>query len=306
MSRPTLRALLGGSIMALHEPAARWLLEHPMPQAMEDDEARGPVASAVERFAVERSVAVVPVRGVLTPNSAVLERWFGWATYRGLIETCEQLASDEAVSAVVLELDTPGGAVLGCAGAAAAIAELDKVKPVHALVDPLAASAGFWLASQAREISVAPGAELGSIGAGLMTGAFVQPGAGTGLQLFEFTSPHARAKWPDPSTEEGKAELERSLAEAETRFHEAAAAGRGMSVEDLRSRASVSDDPRDGGALFDGAEAISRGLADQVETRRAFYTRILGTYAPAPRKARSARSRGASALALAAQASALS
>lgn len=297
MTRPTLRALLGGTVMALHEPAARALLEQPMPDAT----APGEVAAAVaERFAVERSVAVVPVRGVLTPNSAILERWFGWATYRGLIETCEQLASDEAVSAVVLELDTPGGAVRGCAGAAVAIAELNKVKPVHALVDPLAASAGYWLASQAREISVAPGAELGSIGAGLMTGAYVQPGASTGLQLFEFTSPHARAKWPDPSTEEGKAELERSLAEAEARFHEAAAAGRGMTAEDLRSRASVTDDPRDGGAVFDGAGAISRGLADQIETRRAFYTRILGAYAPAPRKSRSAGPRATSARAAAA------
>lgn len=305
MTRPTLRALLGGSVMALHEPAARWMLEQPMPQAMDDDEARGPVAATVERFAVERSVAVVPVRGLLTPNSAILERWLGWATYRGLVETCEQLASDEAVSAVVLELDTPGGTVRGCAGAAAAIAELNKVKPVHALVDPLAASAGFWLASQAREISVAPGAELGSIGAALAAGAFVQPGT-SGVQFYEFTSPHARAKWPDPSTEEGKAELQRSLSEAETRFHEAAAAGRGMSVEDLRSRASVSDDPRDGGAIFDGAEAIRRGLADQVETRRAFYDRILGTYAPPPRKATRASVRSASALALAAGATALS
>ncbi|MGI3165996.1 S49 family peptidase [Pseudooceanicola sp. 200-1SW] len=296
-----MRALLGGSVMALHEPAARGLLEHPMPEATAPGAA---VAATPERFAVERSVAVVPVRGVLTPNSAILERWFGWATYRGLVETCEQLASDEAVSAVVLELDTPGGAVRGCAGAAAAIAELNAVKPVHALVDPLAASAGYWLASQAREISVAPGAELGSIGAGLMTGAYVQPGAATGLQLFEFTSPHARAKWPDPATEEGKAELERSLAEAEARFHEAAAAGRGMTPDDLRSRASVTDDPRDGGAIFDGTGAISRGLADRIETRRAFYGRILGTYAPPPRKGRSAGHRGASARAAAALATA--
>ncbi len=302
MTTQTLRTMLGGGIMALHEASAQPLLAQPMPQTVAGEPVQMAGPQAPERFTIERGVAVVPVRGVLTANSMMLERWMGWATYQGLTETCAQLASDEAVAAIVLEFDTPGGMVLGCAGAAAAIAELGRVKPVHALVHPLAASAGYWLASQAREISVAPGASLGSIGAGVMTGAYVQPGQGSGIQLYEFTSPHARAKWPDPSTEEGRTEILRRLAEAEARFHVAAAAGRGMTPEDLRSRASVTEDVRDGGALFDGAEAVKRGLADREESRMAFYTRILGTYGPAPRRAasRSALARAQVALARAA------
>ncbi|WP_319022316.1 Clp protease/crotonase-like domain-containing protein [Pseudooceanicola spongiae] len=133
-------------------------------------------------------------------------------------------------------------------------------------------------------MTVAPGASLGSIGAGVMTGAHMQPGQRSGIQLYDFISPHARAKWPDPSTEEGRTEILRSLGEAEARFHVAAAAGRGMTLDDLRSRAIVTEGVRDGGALFDGAEAVKRGLADREESRMAFYTRILGTYAPAARK----------------------
>jgi ClpP class serine protease len=147
----------------------------------------------------------------------------------------------------------------------------------------MAASAGYWLASQATEISMTQGAIVGSVGIAQRLSANVGAGM-SGVQGFEFTSSHARAKRPDPTTEEGQAEITRMLDEYEANFHAAIAAGRKLDVATLAGHLSVTDDPRDGGATFQGKDAIARGLADKIETRGAFTARIAALYAPKARK----------------------
>lgn len=276
MSRVSIEAVISKmGLLALDERRGADLLAMSLPDAAQS-EAAG--RDAVERYRVERGVAVMPVRGVLTPNSAALERWFGWSTYAGVEESAGALAGDDSVGAVVLVVDSPGGAVLGLQAAAQAVAALAQIKPVYALVNPLAASAAYWLASQAREISVTPGGAVGSIGVGLTSWAYVEPA--NGVQMYEFTSPHARAKWPDPSTDEGKVEFMRVLSESESDFHDAVSAGRGIDRGELAKRLSVSDDPADGGAVFKPADALARGLADRIETVSGFFARVFAAHAP--------------------------
>lgn len=285
MSEPlTIRATLDGVPMALDAMAAAHLLALPAPQGD-----GGPVVSAMEgRFTIQRGLAVVPIRGVLTPNAFIYEKYLGWSTYQGIEDTCAALARDPDVRAVVLEVDSPGGFVLGGAGAAAAIAALAGVKPVHALVRPLAASAAYWLASQANTIAVTPGAQVGSIGCMLTAWSYVQPGS-SGAQMVDMVSSHARAKAPNPFDDAGRAELQRKLDQSEAQFHAAVIAGRGLDAAAFLRAVSVTDDDRDGGAVFDGAEAVARGLADTVETAPDFYARVSAMVSPsASGRARSA------------------
>ncbi|MGP3722386.1 S49 family peptidase [Cereibacter sphaeroides] len=300
----TLASLFGPlQPMALAEDLAAPLLALAIPEGAADPAAAAcaPAAGATvpDRFTVARGLAVVPVRGILTPNMAQYERWFGWATYHGLAETLAHLAASEDAAAIVLEIDSPGGLVCGIEAAAEAIAAAAAVKPVHALVSPLAASAAYWLASQASEIVMTPGAVAGSIGVALTAAAHVQPGS-NGAQIFEMSSRHARAKRPDASTEAGRAELQRSLDEAEAAFHAAVSAGRKIPTAELAARLSVTDDPQDGGATFRAPEAIRRGLADRTETRAAFYVRLTARTTPKPRSpSRAFAARAAAAAALA-------
>lgn len=283
--RTDIRAMLAGAPTAIAAELARDMLAQSMPQA---SDTRPATALATERFTVQRGLAVVPVRGILTPNSAILEYWFGWSTYFGLSETMAELADRSDVSAIALDVDSPGGLVIGCEGAAAAIAAAAAVKPVHAIASPMAASAAYWLTSQAQTIAVAPGAVVGSIGVACVASSVVGPD-NWGEQRYELTSTHARAKRPDPGTPEGMTELRRSLDEAEALFHAAVSAGRSIPLDDLAARLSVTDDPRDGGAVFSGADALARGLADTVETRAAFYDRMFTTYGAPVKSAASAR-----------------
>ncbi|WOI54965.1 S49 family peptidase [Palleronia sp. LCG004] len=304
MPNDTIGSRLAGQVTALDASTGQGLLGISWPTA----EAAMPMAGTLgavslqpgERYAIARGVAYVPITGLLTPNYFVLERYLGWATYQGLEQTMAELAANEDVAAVALIMDTPGGLVRGCQAASDAISAVAATKPVHAIAHPLCASAGYHLASQATELVVTPGSEIGSIGVAVMTASFVQPG-NSGAQFFELVSSHAMAKRPDASTDAGMAEFRRMLDEAEGVFHAAISRGRNIPTAELPDRLSVNGDPAWGGALYQPEDAVARGVADRVETRAAFDERMLATYAPANvparRPRRGARAQAAAALA---------
>lgn len=277
-------ALFGGVAMAMDIEHAVEALSLRYPDAVQPgaDFKAAVNIPAGERYGVSHGVAVVPVRGILTPDSRAFEKYLGWATYAGIEETAAELAAADDVAAVVLDINSPGGTVLGWQAAIDAIAALAKIKPVYAIANSLAASAAYGIASQATSIAMTPGALVGSIGV-MRQGAWpVQPDA-WGEQNFVALSSKARAKAPNPTTEIGGAEIQRGLDELENEFHANVAAGRNIPLDDLAARLSVTDDPADGGATFFPADAIKRGLADTMETRAAFYARVMAAHAPKPK-----------------------
>ena len=294
----TIAALLGGAATALCAEHAGQLLQASLPDAAAGD--MGATLEPGERYALQRGVAIVPVRGLLTANMFAFERYMGWSTYHGIADTLADLMASDDCAAAVLEIDSPGGMVVGIDAAARAIAAFRAVKPVYALVNPLATSAAYWLASQATDVTMTPGAFVGSIGTQVMASSPVQPGS-HGDQSFVFRSSFARAKNADAATEKGAALIQSQIDRMEAEFHAAIAAGRGIAPADLAARISATDDPADGGGLFTFADARSRGLADAEMTRAAFYEQTLARHAPTPRPA-GARAFGARAAAAAAAA----
>lgn len=300
----TIGASLGAQLMALDPVLGHSLLHMPVPTAASTvggDLAISGTDIRVERgtrFVEVRGVAVMPVRGILTPNSEMYERWLGWATYAGIEAVCADLAARDDIQALVIEADSPGGLVLGQEAASGAIAALAAVKPVHVIVAPLAASAAYWLASQATEVVATPGSIVGSIGVMRESAWPVNPDMG-GDQWAIHVSSHARAKAPNPTTEAGLRQINRELDAAEARFLSAVAAGRKIAVEDLMKALTQTDDLADGGGYFGPDDALARGLIDGIETRAAFYDRVFSTYAPAPKKTAAPRAYHAAAAAAA-------
>lgn len=265
MPRIDLAGLLGGAPAAVE----RRFAEHYL--AALDQENRRPKAGSESAYAITRGVAVLPVRGVLTKRSFWAE-WFGWATYEGLEATLRELASNADISAVVLDMDSPGGAAYGVAAAAGAVAATARIKPVYAFVDPLAASAAYHIASQATEIVLSPGAAVGSIGVATMVGKPVQADFGGDL-WFELTSSHAPNKRPDPASEEGRAAILRELDALEDSFISDVASGRGVSVETVQEQFGR-------GGVMTPAEALTAGMADRSSTRHEFYEGVFSAHAP--------------------------
>jgi signal peptide peptidase SppA len=75
-----------------------------------------------------------------------------------------QAVADDAVSQILLDIDSPGGSVYGVSELGDAILSARAQKPVVAIANSLAASAAYWIGSQAGEFYVTSGGEVGSIG----------------------------------------------------------------------------------------------------------------------------------------------
>jgi ClpP class serine protease len=303
----SIAAMLAGQMLAMDYGLAQNLLALDIPSGGTGAAALtggGLRIEAGERFAVHRGVAVMPIRGILTPANPMLEKYLGWSTYEGIEVAAAQIGASDEIAAVVLDIDTPGGLVVAMEAAANAIATLSKAKPVYALINPVAASAAYFLASQASEIVMTAGSVVGSIGVMWQGGTPVQPDM-YGNQSVIITSSLARAKRPNPMTDIGRAEIQRSVDEAEAVFHAAVARGRGIAANELPGLLSVSDDVADGGAVFGPKDAIQRRLADRMETRAAFYEHVFARHGMQPKKPTSGGARamtGHSAIAAAAMA----
>jgi len=125
----------------------------------------------------QRDAAAAPARPGGAPGGAAIVRLSGlilpraprWAEERGIATGCDSFARDvsraaDSHDAVVIAVDSPGGSVFGVQEAAAAVAAAAKRSHVVAVVSYLAASAAYWLASQADEVVVSPSSLTGSIG----------------------------------------------------------------------------------------------------------------------------------------------
>lgn len=113
-------------------------------------------------FIYNDGVAIVPIHGLLVNRFAYS---FGWITGYNAIRAQRNAAlEDDDVRLIVYDYDTPGGEAAGCDELAREMFETRDAKPNIAIVDSLAASAGFWLAASNSRIVAAPSSSVGSIG----------------------------------------------------------------------------------------------------------------------------------------------
>ena len=111
-------------------------------------------------------IAVIPIYGVITQRGNMVDDVSGPGMVSTQIVTqmLRQAVADDAVSQILLDIDSPGGSVYGVAELSDAILSARAQKPVVAIANSLAASAAYWIGSQAGEFYVTAGGEVGSIG----------------------------------------------------------------------------------------------------------------------------------------------
>jgi ClpP class serine protease len=110
------------------------------------------------------SLAVLPVMGpIWQGGSSILTRLFGGTTMGAIASAADLIAADDAVSRVLLHLDTPGGTAHN-AEAHLALRTLAATKPMIALASVMACSAGYDMACYADEIVATATAMVGSVG----------------------------------------------------------------------------------------------------------------------------------------------
>jgi signal peptide peptidase SppA len=111
-------------------------------------------------------IAVIPIYGVITQRGNMVDDVSGpgMVSTQLVTQMLRQAVADDAVSQILLDIDSPGGSVYGVSELSDAILSARSQKPVVAIANSLAASAAYWVGSQASEFYVTAGGEVGSIG----------------------------------------------------------------------------------------------------------------------------------------------
>jgi ClpP class serine protease len=117
-------------------------------------------------YQVIEGVAVLPVSGTMVHKYGHLKPYSGMTGYDGIIARMADAINDPEVKGILLDMDTPGGEVSGCFDAAATISSMAKEggKPLWAIADDMACSAGMAIASAADRRLITQSAVMGSVG----------------------------------------------------------------------------------------------------------------------------------------------
>lgn len=207
------------------------------------------------------AVAVIPIQGVLMQRASMLEAMSGATSTTAIAAAFREAMNDDAVKAVMLEIDSPGGGVFGIEELAAEIFKARGTKPIVAMVNSLAASAAYWLATQADRIVVTPSGQVGSIGvvavhmdmSGALAAEGVKPTVITTSQFKAEGNPY------EPLPEDALAEIRGRMQAYHDMFVNAVARGRGVPA------ATVNSDFGQGRVVL-AKDAVKRGMADRVGT----------------------------------------
>lgn len=200
--------------------------------------------------------AVVPMIGTIFPRASMIGASTGGTSLDALSHDLRVAEASADVERIVLLIDSPGG-VVSHVGEAADMLRA-STKPVTAFVTGMGASLAYWLGSQAREIVLDRAASVGSIGVVATTSRQEGPDA-SGRRAYEIVSSGAPLKRPDVTTEEGRAAVQADVDAIEAVFIADVAAGRRVTVEQVREKFGR-------GAMVPAARAVEVGMADRIGT----------------------------------------
>lgn len=122
------------------------------------------LGNRIRRPHTEDGVATIPLRGIVSRSLGPLGEYFGFTDVSLFTAAVQAAAEDEDVEQIVLDIDSPGGTVLGTRDAAQAVASAALAKPVLAYTDGLMASAAYYIAAGATRVMAGEGAIVGSVG----------------------------------------------------------------------------------------------------------------------------------------------
>lgn len=188
-------------------------------------------------------VAVVELEGAISDASDVLK-----ALYKH--------AYDKDTKAIVLRIDSPGGAVAPSEEIYNAVRRLKIEKPIVASMGSVAASGGLYSSLSANKILCQPGTQTGSIGVIMQIPNFTKIASTVGIDMETIKSGDLKDTGNQfrPMTEPERAYLSDTAKKVHQLFIRAVVEGRKLPEDKVRSFAD--------GRMIIGEEAKAIGLVD--------------------------------------------
>lgn len=220
-----------------------------------------PMPRDARGYELRGNVAVIPLRGVVAKYAHQVN---GSSQPRGIaaetvLAGLRAALDDQQVQGILLNIDSPGGTVSGVPALAEELLAARMRKPIWAHAQDLAASAAYWLGSQAERFYASRAANVGSIGVYAAVVDQSKAAENEGLRVHVVKAGEQKGIGV-PGAPIGKADLEVLQAKVdETRdlFVEAIAAGRAQLTPDQARKLAT-------GATWLAPEALELGLIDGV------------------------------------------
>lgn len=221
-----------------------------------------PLNNEPKGYEIRDGVAVLPVYGVLAKRMNLFSSISGGASYEMVAKDFAQAMNDPAVEAIVLVVDSPGGAIDGVQKLGDAIFSARGVKPVGAIADGMMASAAYWIGAQADVVVAASDTTMiGSIGVVSAHRDISAAEEKAGVKTTEITAGKYKriASEFAALSDEGRAEIQERVDYLYEIFVGAVAKARGVGVDVVLE--NMAD-----GRVFIGQQAVKAGLVDGVST----------------------------------------
>lgn len=207
----------------------------------------------------EAGVAVITITGSLVNRGAWVGASSGLTSYEGIGYQIERAARDPKVNSILLDIESPGGEAVGCFEIADLIRKAGAEKPIHAVVNGMACSAAYSIASACKSIMSTPSGLSGSIGVVMLHADYSRAIDRAGITT---TFIHAGAHKVDgnaysPLSKEVRGDLQAEVDTFYDKFLETVAAGRGKRLSAKAARATEA-------RTFIGQAAKDAGLVDEI------------------------------------------
>lgn len=263
---------------------ARWVAGAPVaPEVAAQVRADAGIVAARRGAAAnssDGSIAVLPMYGVVTQRGNVVDDVSGpgsMSTQR-FAAMFQDAVDDPSVKGVLIEVDSPGGSVYGVPELADRIYAARAKKPVYAVANSQAASAAYWLASQATKVYVTPSGEIGSVGVYAAHDNYAEAMKQAGVErTFISAGPNkVEGNNAQPLSPEAKAYMQTRIDDYYGQFTRDVARGRGVDVGTVRGELYG------GGRVLGASAAKSAGMVDAVGTREQALADLATALKPKP------------------------
>lgn len=211
------------------------------------------VASIYNRIG---NVAIITIDGVIDKRVDSFElSCYGGVDLADVDAALAHAANDPRVEKIVLDIHSPGGSIIGVHDTYSRIFDLAQQKEVHAYVNAMACSAGYYIASAADYIAASPSSIIGSIGVYIAVLDASRWYDEQGLKVNVMQGGIWKTMGADwkPLSDPERAKLQESVDKSYAQFKAAVTA----------KRRSVADSTMQG-QWMDGSEALPLGLVDEL------------------------------------------
>lgn len=223
----------------------------------DDAEASGPQ--------IINGVGVLNLEGPVFPKANLMTELSGATSLETFRNDFRTLLSDSSVHSILLNVDSPGGVSDLVMETAREIREARDVKPVVSIANTMAASAAFWLASQASEFYITDSGLTGSLGVYTVHLDDSEQLKNRGITKTVIKAGKSKAAGEEPLNDSTKANLQASVDYLYEDFINEVAKGRNLDSDFVRSNFGE-------GGIVTPRDALEVGMVDGIKT----YDSLLG------------------------------